>query len=238
MFRMGALAVIVFASSAICSIADVILLEDFEDSTVLYTTSVPEFTDGSQDYFIRTDGSDIGGESFNNIQGSFYFGAQDLDGEGGPATVTLTFENIDISLFTDLSFSGFFAEDDAGDGLEDWDAGDSFLAEYQIDGGGFNNLLAFEDQGGTNTEPLEDTNFDGTGDGTALTDTFTSFSKPITGTGSSLDVRFTIALDSGDEDIAFDDIMIEGTPIPEPATAGLFGVAALAAYAVRRRIRS
>lgn len=56
-----------------------------------YTTSVAEFTDGTSDYFTRTDGSNIGGSNvYNTPEGSFFFAAQDLDGEGGPITVSLT----------------------------------------------------------------------------------------------------------------------------------------------------
>lgn len=55
-----------------------------------YTTSVAEFSDldpasiySGYDYFLRTDGSDIGPNvAFTNRLGSYYFGAQDLDGEG------------------------------------------------------------------------------------------------------------------------------------------------------------
>ena len=35
-----------------------VFLEDFEDAAVAYTTSVPEFTDGAGDFFIRTTGTD------------------------------------------------------------------------------------------------------------------------------------------------------------------------------------
>ena len=39
-----------------------------------YNTSVPEFSDGSGDFFTRTDGSDITGTyEVTNIDGSFYF---------------------------------------------------------------------------------------------------------------------------------------------------------------------
>jgi hypothetical protein len=58
-----------------------IFFEDFETdgNGTRYTTSVPEFTDGSGDFFTRTDGSDIGG--FYSVTGfgdSFYFAAMDL----------------------------------------------------------------------------------------------------------------------------------------------------------------
>lgn len=232
-------------SFAAATYADLVFLEDFEDATVGYTTSDAEYSDGAADYFGRiggTGGLTVGGTVvINGIQGSGYFGGQDLDaalpaGTGGNATMTVTFGGISISGYTSLIFSGLFAEDDDGTN-QDWDQPDGFLIEYQIDGGGYANLLAFEDQNGTNTEPLRDTNFDGVGDGTALTDTLTLYQVNIAGTGSSLDIRMTMSFDSGDEDIAFDNIRIDGTVVPEPSTFALFGVA-LAGMAMIRRKRS
>ena len=63
---------------------------------------------------------------------------------------------------------------------------------------------------GFNSEPAQDTNFDGTGDGTALTNVFTSFTSAIAGTGTSLVLRMSSHLDSSDEDIAFDNIEVNG----------------------------
>ncbi|MGF1479145.1 MAG: endonuclease/exonuclease/phosphatase family protein [Cyanophyceae cyanobacterium] len=177
-----------------------------------YTTSIPEFTDGSSDFLTRTDGSNIsGGYDVTGSDGSFYFAAQDIDGEGDASQQTLIFSEIDIANFTNLSFSALFAEDDSSDGNEDWDAPDFVTVEYQVDGGGFLDLLAFENDGSTfNSAPLQDTDFDGTGDGTEVTDTFATFSNTIDATGSTLDLRITFDLDSGDEDIAIDNIQLMG----------------------------
>ena len=204
---------------------DTIFQESFETdgNGSRYTTSVSEFTDGSSDFFTRTEGSDITSTYVvANADGSFYFAAQDIDGEVASPTQTLSFFGINIINFTNLSFSALFAEDDASDGAEDWDAPDNVLVQYQIDGGGFLNLLAFENDGSTfNSAPLQDTDFDGTGDGTALTSTFTSFASAIAGTGSTLDLRFTFTLDSGDEDIAIDNIQITGDAAgPTPVQPG------------------
>ncbi len=176
-----------------------------------YTTSVPEFSDGSGDFFTRTDGSNISSSyQVLNPDGSFYFAAQDINGEGAASQQTLTFSGIDITGSSNLNFSTLLAEDDDGSN-QDWDASDFVLFEYQIDGGGFNNLLAIENDGSTfNSAPLQDTDFDGTGDGTEVTSTFASFSSAIAQTGSTLDLRITMDLDSGDEDIAVDSIQITG----------------------------
>ncbi len=188
-----------------------VALEDtFDDASQFTVTQGALFTDGFGDYFTVTDGSTIGSfVEFTNPDGGF-LAAQDVNGEGGPATVQILYDDINIAGLTNLNFSGLFAEDDDGTN-QDWDADSSVLLEYSIDGGAFQNLLAFEATGGTNSEPAQDTDFDGIGDGTALTDTFQEFTAAISGTGSSLDLRITLAsLEAGDEDIAIDNVMIVG----------------------------
>lgn len=167
--------------------------------------------DGSSDFFTRTDGSDIStGYVVTGQDGSFYFAAQDTD--GSPCTLTtetVTFNAIDISGKSNLSFSGLFAEDDSGDANEDWDADALVYVEYNIDGGGWNKLIQFASQGATNTEPGLDTDFDGVRDGAALTPTMTRYAQSIPGSGSALAVRITVDyLQAGDEDIAFDDFIV------------------------------
>ena len=192
-----------------------IFTESFETdgNGTRYTTSIPEFSDGAFDFFTRTDGSNIGGAyQVTNGDGSFFFAAQDINGEGAASQQTLSFSGIDISGFTNLNFSALFAEDDDGNN-QDWDDPDFVLLEYQIDGGGFENLFAIaelDDGDAFNQEPGVDTDFDGIADGSAITSTFTEFSSAIAGTGSLLDLRFTIDLDAGDEDIAIDNIQIAG----------------------------
>jgi len=200
---------LVSTSEATDAAPSYILDLDFETAGG-YTTSTTEFVSNTTDYFSRTDGSNIAG-SFSNIQGSYYFAAQDIDA-GATLPVTLTIDDVDISGATDLSFSILLAEDDAGDSAEDWDAADYVHIDYDIDNSGsFSNLIHVEATDGTNTAPAIDTNFDGTGNGTTLTDSFTEFTSSIEGTGSLIDIKITFNLNSGDEDIAIDNIRITGS---------------------------
>ena len=196
-----------------------IFAESFETdgNGTRYTTSIPEFSDGDRDFFFRTNGSNTVAYNVAGGDGSFYFAAQDIDGEGASATQTLSFTGIDIANFSNLSFQALFAEDDDGSN-EDWDAPDQFFVEYQIDGGGFQKILAFENTGAMfNTVPAQDTDFDGVGEGTQLTDTFANFTAAIADAGSNLDLRLTFVLDAEDEDIAIDNIQIMGDGLANSA---------------------
>jgi hypothetical protein len=231
-------AILLIAASAS---ADIVLFEDFEDAAVCYTTSVPEFTDGSGDFFIRTDDSDNGAfVEYTGKQGDYYFAGMDLNGEGATLPLTMSFSGIDISGYTDLTFSSLFAEDDDGTS-EDWDLSDYVHIDYQIDGGGYQALIWFEsipDGDSYNSVPALDTDFDGNGDGKVLTDTFDLFTADITGTGSTLDLRFTFQLNAGDEDIAIDNVQIEGVnPVPVPAAAWLLGSGFVGLIGLRRKHR-
>ena len=214
-----------------------LLLEDFEDSTVTYTVSTTEFSDGSEDYFGRVapDGIDItGAVAYTNPQGAGYFGAQDIDGEVASSQQTLTFTGIDVTNYENLIFSAFFAEDDDGSN-QDWDDSDFVLVEAQLDGAGYVSIFQIANDGTQfNTAPLVDTDLDGIGDGSEITDNFTNYSGAISGTGSTLDLRITVDLNSGDEDIAIDNVSIDGDLIPEPSTS-LFGGLALLVLLRRRR---
>ena len=199
-----------------------IAIEDFEDGTVIYTTSVPEFTDGSFDFFQRSISPSL---SVSNIQGSGIFEAMDIDGEGASLPVFLNIENIDISGYTSIEIRVYLAEEDDGSN-QDWDSGDYVHINADVDNGATQNLIWIENDGSTfNSAPFLDTNFDGTGDGTEITSTFVQFSANITGTGDSLDIQIEFQLDSGDEDIAIDNIEILGTSSSSIPSLSLTGSA-------------
>lgn len=197
-----------------------ILNETFEDNTG-FTTSTPFFSDGNGDYFGLAVVDDYNGDAspsalkaYTGFVGGFMAG-MDLDGEGASLPITIDWTGLDIDGQTDLTFSGEFAE--FFDSPGDIDVADFILVQYQIDGGGYQNLIAFEGadftggNGTANGNFREDTDFDGEGDGTVLGDTAQAFTKIITGTGAVLDLRLTVSVDAGDEDFAVDTFVITGT---------------------------
>ncbi len=195
-------------------------VHDFESSGG-YSTSIPEFTDGSKDYFLRTNGNDISSAIyFNNIEGAYYFTAQDIDGEGATLPVSLTFNSVNISSETGLEFGVLLAEDDDGTN-QDWDATDYVHFLYSIDGGAWQNLLWIENNGaGTNSAPFIDYDFDGTGEGDEITENFTEYTKSISETGSTIQIKIEFNLNSGDEDIGIDFVRIgtDSNPLPVELT--------------------
>lgn len=185
--------------------------EDFSTSSNYTVTLGGEGSNGDDNYFFRTDGSNIN-VSYTGNNG-YFFAAQDIDDggwAGSAAPSELTWSNIDISGYDNLSFSGLFASA----ATNKIDASDYVYVEYRIDGGNWTKLIEFENDGTTyNTYFLEDTDFDGTGDGTQLTSTFQNFTKSISGTGSNLDIRIRVSVNSGGEDFAFDEFKIEGDAV-------------------------
>ena len=200
--------------------ASQVLIETFDDASQ-FSTSEPFFSDGFGDYFGISDGAgggDFGGDpqpnsikAYSGFDSSFLTG-QDLDGEGATLPITVTWSGLDISGLSNLEFSGDFAE--FFDAPGDIDANDFIRLTYQIDGGGFQNLLWFSGADFTSTNGVsngvfrEDTNFDGIGDGAALGNAAQTFTAAIAGTGSTLNLQLSVSLDAGDEDFGIDNFLI------------------------------
>jgi len=184
---------------------------DFENAGA-YTTSVPEFSDGSGDYFTRTNGSNLAANIvYSNKLGSYFFGAQDMDEGGVTIPQELNINDIDIAGRTLSAFTVYLAEDIADDGNFDWDDKDYVKFQYDVDNSGvFKNLLwVFNDGSQYNSQASIDANFDGIGDGAnILTPEFTKITAPLIVTGSTLDIKVIFNLDSGDEDIAIDNLAL------------------------------
>lgn len=231
-----------------------LLIEDFEDSTVDYTLTqglngvdgpATETGDGSGDYFGRIGGS--GGlttsETYNGVDGNGFFAIQDMDASntGDPNISSdiayMTWSGIDITTHTSFSFSILLAENRPG-GTLGWDADMSFKVEYQIDSGGYQDLLAVASSNTAfNNQPAAiDTNFDGEGEGAIIDDTFSGHSATFTGAGTSLDLRFTMLNFTGaSEDIGFDNVSLEAVPVPEPSSATLAAMGLFALLGRRKR---
>lgn len=193
-----------------------------------YTTNASECTDGTFDYFTRTDGSNIGDDPTGQ-EGSYYFAAADLDAGGcpgiGSAIGRLDFNDIDIIGCSGLSFEILAASPSP---FEGWDNSDYVHILYDIDNSGtWTNLLWFEGSGGTNVSTRQDTNFDGTGNGTTLNAAFQNFVAAIAGTGSVIDIRIEFNLNDSGEDFCIDNVRVFGTGCGVPNTIAVNSVSSL-----------
>ncbi len=170
--------------------------------------------------------------NYYGADGNFFAG-MDLNGEGATLPLYLTTSAFDISNTNNLQFAIDLAEDDDGSS-QDWDALDYVRFEYEIDGNGWIEIFTVENDGSTyNTAPRVN--------GTIVTDTFSTFSADLSGlSGIEMVIRAVWSLDSGDEDLAIDNILLTGdriavVPLPSAAFAGLGLLGAMGAY---RRIRA
>lgn len=195
-----------------------ILNETFDDSSN-FITSTSFFSNGDRAFFgVSGDSNDFGGDpipsglkAYDGFFGNFLTGMR-LNGVGANLPVTIVWESLDIENITDLIFRGDFAEyvDEPGH----IDAGDFILVEYQIDDSGYQPLLSFvgADFSSSNFNGVfkEDTNFDGIGDGQALSYQSQRFTKHIPQTGTILDLRISISVNAHEEDFALDNIILTG----------------------------
>ncbi|MDD7886264.1 lamin tail domain-containing protein [Flavivirga sp. 57AJ16] len=207
--------ILVCLTTFIVNAQTTVFQENFETGNSA-TQSVENCNDGDSDFFIRTNGSDISSNyEVSDKEGDYFFAAQDLDGDCGNITQTLLFDDINISGYTSLALSLLAAEDQADDGLGDWDPEDMVSIAVDYDNSGtFTKVLQFAaDNSASNRTPGLDADFDGTNDGTQnLTSAFAEFTAPL-GTGTVMDVLITFTLTSGEEDIAIDDFrIIDGVP--------------------------
>ena len=200
-----------------------VFIEEFNDDSQFTVTQGSIGQDGDDNYFLlNQNASPAIDKSYAEADGNFLTGQDTNDPDVGAnpnAPVQIEWTGIDITGQSNLVFNGDFAE--VLDGGGDIDESDFLLLEYQIDGGGYQPLIAFEGTG-RNTSFLEDTDFDGTGDGRSISSsdgTMTAFPKLIPGTGSTLDLRFTAHVDSGDEDFAIDDFVIFANASIAPTVA-------------------
>ena len=194
------------------------------------------FSDGADDYFIRTDGSvgATGIPDYTGYEGNYYWAAEDTDASDNPSGLALLdFTPIELGEFTAIRISLEIA---AGSPVA-FDSIDDFVfVQYRVDSGSWNTALAFQNDGTTfNSTLQQDIDMDGIGDGTVLDlslQSFSSYVLPIH--GDLLDLRIDTALTGGSEAVAFDSIQVTG--VPEPAHAAfVLGILTILFLLFRRK---
>jgi hypothetical protein len=216
--------------------ASVLLLESFEtDGDGSRYSVTGGFTDGSDDYFMRTDGftEASGIPGFTGFGENYFFAAEDIDAtENVSGVAYLDFSSINLSSFPaiQISLDMGAGSDSAFDSIDDY-----LLVQYRVDSGGWNTALAFQNNGQTFNGPLlQDTDFDGIGDTHKLGLTMQTISSAVIPvSGSFMDLRIDTLMTSGSEAVAFDNLQVVGVPEPN-TTAMAFGLASLILILSRR----
>lgn len=173
----------------------------------------------------------VGGGPFTGLDGTWVWAADNVDGTNSakPLPASVTLNTVNVSLHTNLVFSGLF-----GAVLADDD--DFMRLSYSLNGGGFVQALYFAATNATgNSQGFAlDTNNDGVGDpGISNTNMLSvslkafSFSIPNTNT---VQIKIEVSANSSNDEFGFDFFRITGDAlIPEPSTAAFlfFGLSML-----------
>ncbi len=198
------------------SYSQVTLQQESFETTSGYTSSIAFQTDSGDDYFLRGEDGDFGMVNLTGEDGTFYIGAEDTDADGMPGEVGVTLDAVVVSGYNtlDVQIAAAAPRNNA------YDAADDYLyVEYNMDGGGWTRVGAFENDGTAfNQEMRLDSDLDGTGEGAQLTSTFQDFTFSIPVTGTSLQVRVLTYMNSGNEEIAFDNVRVRGVLACTPAS--------------------
>ena len=197
-----------------------VLIEDFDDSTLTYTTSSPERNDNNFDYWARINdqvnaGDHIGDTNPTPISGDFVFGGNDITADGGVRPSTLSFTSLNISGLSGLELSFYVSGNTFSTGSNaGFTTGDVIFFEYQIDGGGFTTLIDIADTGSDGIANVGSS-------GPNVTTSLVQFTESIAGTGSTLDLNLVWDVAGSSKGTFFDDIQVSGTVIPEPSALTL-----------------
>jgi hypothetical protein len=193
---------------------------DFETEGSGYTvTGVPVFSDDDWWARIKSDHVNLDDPSFSNQQGNYYFYGEDTDsGRTANEFSYVTLNTVTITGYSSLEVKILIAGNDNVD--SSYEGTESLTIEYSVDGGPFIKRAQYIATAG-DTCLSEDANMDGIKDGTEaimkLSPDFKEYSYSIPSTGTELAIRIAANINSGREEIGFDNIRILGTLTPAAA---------------------
>ena len=201
--------------------AEDLLVADFDANNSQYSL-VNGGILNSLDYFARTYDGDTAAEhiAFNSEQGTYYIVGRDIiKMTGSLINAEVILADVNVSNHSSLQVKVLLA---APSGLryeniafhnEDW-----IIGEYSYDGSNWTSFTQFtgNDPGTAGGLMAEDTDYNGIGDGTVLSDTFQEFTYNIPDGGSTLKIRFLFYGTSGTEVMAIDNIRVSGTVAGPP----------------------
>ncbi|MCB0431409.1 MAG: HYR domain-containing protein [Flavobacteriales bacterium] len=199
-----------------------LLQESFETDGNGSRYAANEFASGSTSSHYFTRHKDGDSQPMTNDptgeDGTYYFvgeGLLDIGSNPIDSNGVLTLNALNVSGYN-LSVKILLALGRA-DGTR-FEQDDEFLLQYNMDGGGWNTIGAFygSGTGASSIDLTEDTDLNGTADGTALTNAFQEFTYNIPATGTSVQIRFFMGQDGTTEEVAVDNIRVYGTTCTDP----------------------
>lgn len=216
----------------------VLFQESFEmviEQTTNYQSS-HTFRADTQNYWTRTDGSDINTlYEYNNFDGDYFWAGEDLDdGAGDQLDIkTITTDFITVEKNEPLKIGASFAVGNQAA----FDKDDYLMLKYSEDNVIFQTLIDFRNPDGEfNQNLLLDTDQDGYGDGQALSNSFSSFYTLIIPQSDQIWLQIEAHADSENEEVAIDNLVLSTTAIPESSRSSIF-IALLVLLVVLCRVK-
>lgn len=194
-------------------------------------TATANANDGQNDYFARSLDADISANTGNDYTGevdvngnggegtAHYWAGEDIDdggvqGTGNPEGCLVL--SVNIAGRANLGFAARFGAHSVNP--DQFEFENHMQVDYQIDGGGFIELLDFrEDMTGATMSLDEDG--DDFGDGnTVLGQIFSNVAAAIPGTGTTLQIQICMHSNTSSEEFAVDFVRVREIPLPVDLT--------------------
>lgn len=206
--------------------AALIYAEGFNSAVgIQYTVTGQGSTGGGTNYWLRTTAP-----GFTGFEGTSYWSGADLDDVPGAVhAVDISTAGVSLSGYTGVTVSILLA---ATTGQWDPPPQADIIRLYAV-----NVSTSAQTLLDTFQAPAANTNLRSALYGTNLTTAFVRYTYNVPVTIGTLRFRFEADSTGDAEWVGFDDVRIEGTPVPEPSTAGMLvlGLALLARAGRRRR---
>ncbi|MDF3025694.1 MAG: gliding motility-related protein, partial [Fluviicola sp.] len=187
--------------------------------------SFPASPPHSKYFDISSGGTDLALQNaipYAGFNGSQFFAAEDIDGAvptGANGSQdfrqSLSWDNINITGKSGMSFKGLFACNNSGGSV--WDAGppsDYMILRYRINNGAWVDAIRFFPNASPNGSFALETTGDSIAEGAVLPNmTFTEFTATVVGTGTDLDIQMLFSSNGGlTEELAVDNFRLFETP--------------------------
>jgi hypothetical protein len=196
--------------------AQTILTVDFETEGQNYTlTNGGIFS--TEDYITRSYNGDASAShaNFTGAQGTYYLAGRDIQAQTGGIDIAgyLNIADVNVNGADTVGVSISVGARNAAEyeSVTSSFGNDYIYGEYSFNGTDWTKFCQFTGNSSANEGYMsEDTDLNGTGNGTVLSESMTQFAYPIPISGTTLKLRFAVYNSSSQEVFAMDNIVISG----------------------------